>query len=217
MMMRTIVVKGKANLSVAPDTNIINLEFKAVRDTYDAARELSISINNEVISIAKSIGLAAEDVKTISYDIESEYKLVKENDLWNNIFIGYKFSHRMQIQFDIDADRLGRIIKDLDRCEVKPEVSISYTVKDPESAKDSLLTLAVQSSRRRAEVMAAAVGLKLGEVMSIDYSWSEMRIMDERYNSSYMCDCEESSLAMNFTPEDIDLSDSVSIVWELDK
>lgn len=214
-MTRTITVRGKANLSVAPDTTILNLDFNAVRVDYNTARELSLSTYNQVLKIAEQNGLQVKDVKTSLYSIESEYKNVKIKDMWEREFVGYKLTHQMKISFAIDALKLGRLIKGIDLCDITPEVSIEYTVKDTTDAKEQLLALAVESSKRKAIAITNAAGVKLGEVQSIDYSWSEMHIVSDRYEARYMCDCAETSSPLDLTPEDIDISDSVTIVWEL--
>lgn len=214
-MKRTITVRGQANLAVAPDTIVLNLDFNVIKADYDLAREVSLSINNQVIKIAKANGLTAKDVKTSSYSIETAYKSVKTNNGWENQFEGYKLIHKMNISFDIDAERLGRIIKGVNKCDVIPDLSIEYTVKDATDAKEQLLALAVKSSQSKATAITSAAGVHLGDVVSINYSWSEMHIISDRYDTCYESNNEYESSAINITPEDIDISDSVTIVWEL--
>lgn len=216
-MVRTITVRGKANLSVSPDTVILSLNFHEVEDEYHFARELSLSVYNQVLKVAENNGLTAKDVKTVSYSIESEYESVKIRDTWKKQFLGYGLRHKIKILLDInDAMVLGNIIMGVDKCKIKPKVSIAYTVKDTTDAKEQLLALAVKSSQSKAIAITTAAGVELGDVQSIDYSWSEMRILSGRQDVRYDARlCEEGSHAMYFTPEDIDLSDSVTVIWSI--
>ena len=71
---------------------------------------------------------------------------------------------------------LGRVLTELTKCSLPVEFSIGHTVKDPEAVKTELLAKAVEDSRKKAEVLAAAAGLKLGRIVTIDYSWDELEI-----------------------------------------
>lgn len=217
IMKRTITVRGKANLSVAPDTTVLNLNVETINTDYDIVRERSIITYNQIKEIITQNGLQEKDVKTLSYDIDTEYNNVKIKDgKWERKFMGYKLRHRIKISFDINADALGQIVKGLVKCDITPEISISYTVRDTTDVKEKLLGEAVKSSRSKATAMANAAGVELGDVLTINYSWQELHIMSEEYG---LCESNlnytGASPAMDFTPDDIDVSDSVTIVWEI--
>lgn len=44
--------------------------------------------------------------------------------------------HRMELEFPADNKRLGKILYALAHCSVSPEISIEYTVADPEKSKE---------------------------------------------------------------------------------
>ena len=77
-------------------------------------------------------------------------------------------------EFDPDKKRLGKILYALVQCELKPEFRISYTVKDPEAAKNELLGKAVKDAKEKAAVLSEAADVKLKDIQSIDYSWGEI-------------------------------------------
>ena len=62
----------------------------------------------------------------------------------------------------------------LANCGAKAEFRISYTVKDPEAAKNLLLGKAVADAKEKAAVLTQAGGVALREIQSIDYSWGEI-------------------------------------------
>lgn len=75
------------------------------------------------------------------------------------------------IEFDLDHELLGKVLNKVSKCECHPEFKIAYTIKDKESVKNELLKKAVNDSKVKAEVLAAAAGMKLNGLVSIDYSW----------------------------------------------
>lgn len=74
-------------------------------------------------------------------------------------------------------------------CRVKPKLSIEYTVADKEKAKNELIGRAVKDSMEKASVLAEASGAKLGNIMSIDYSWGEMDFVSRSLNEMSLKRC----------------------------
>lgn len=89
---------------------------------------------------------------------------------------GYKYVHRMKIEFPADNQRLGKMLYALAHCPVSPEFSIEYTVSDPETSKNELLGKAVKDSLKKASVLAEASDVKLGKIINIDYSWARLNL-----------------------------------------
>ncbi|MEG1607629.1 MAG: SIMPL domain-containing protein [Mucinivorans sp.] len=215
-MERTIKVTGKANIAVAPDTIQLLIDLSGIKESYDQSRELSISCSCHIQQAIQSLGLDKRSLKTRSYSIDAKYDTIQNRDKsWNKKFLGYSFNHQMKLEFPIDNELLGKVIHALNDSPIRPGISINYTIKSPASIQNELLAKAVADSATKAMVMAKAAGVTLAEVVSIDYSWGEIDIL-HRYNTD-MTDanmCYESS-SIDLTPEDIDLSDTVTIVWSL--
>ena len=74
----------------------------------------------------------------------------------------------------------------------------------------------MENSREKAEILATSAGVKLGEVQNIDYSWGEIEIrtspVDMLEIGSYKM---ESSYDIDIEPDDIDVADTVTILWEI--
>ncbi|MCQ5146434.1 SIMPL domain-containing protein [Enterocloster bolteae] len=73
-----------------------------------------------------------------------------KKDEYKRVFKGYKYSHVLKIEFDLDHDLLGKILDNVSRCECYPEFDISYIIKDKEAVKNKLLEKAVKDSRVKA-------------------------------------------------------------------
>ena len=97
--------------------------------------------------------------------------------------------HRIR-EFESDNDRLGKVLYALANCDVKPEFRLSYTVKDPEAAKNELLGRAVADAGEKASVLTKAAGVALKEIQSIDYSWGQIDFEIQPMNRMLMAeDC----------------------------
>ena len=142
----------------------------------------------------------------------------KEKDEYKRRFDGYKYTHVLKVEFDSDNKRLGKILYALANCSLNPEFRIGYTVKDPEAVKNELLGKAVQDAVAKAGVLAGAAGLKLGEIQSMDYSWGrvdfEVYPMDKCLAEPMRADG-GSSYDLDIEPDDIEVQDTVTVVWEI--
>ena len=139
----------------------------------------------------------------------------------SSAFVGYKFCHLMKVEFESDNDRLGKVLYALANCDVKPEFRLSYTVKDPEAAKNELLGRAVADAREKASVLTQAASVTLKELRSIDYSWGQINFEIQPMNRMLMAeDCCAAPSAgpsydLDIEPDDIEVSDTVTVIWEI--
>ena len=120
--------------------------------------------------------------------------------------------------FDLDNGKLGKALYLLAKCGVNAEISIGYTVKDPDAAKDLLLESAVKDSANKASTLAKASRVELGRVVSIDYSWGELDIYGRAVDDMKIGGAAFSktmSIDMDIEADDIDVTDTVTIVWEI--
>lgn len=79
-------------------------------------------------------------------------------------------------------------------CLAQPELSIAFTVKDPTAVNEALLREATVNAKKKAELLCEASGVKLGQLLTIDYNWDELNIFSNtRYDMAEDCICEAPS------------------------
>lgn len=218
-MERIIRVTGRGNVSIAPDRIRIQITATGVRAEYKGAIEKTAEETGEVREAITEAGLAPKDLKTESLRIDSEYNEYRdEKDRWQREFVGYRFTHRMHIEFANDNKALGRVLGELTRCPANVEFQIRHTISNPERAKDALLENAVADAVKKAKVLAQASGAQLGNIISIDHSWGEVDIYSERVLSVGVDEpvlYNKGPLNLNIEADDIDLNDTVTVMWTL--
>ncbi len=218
-MNECITVTGKGKISLPPDTVQIKISLEVVRDTYEDTMDGSADAVSMLRDALRTDGFEKEDIKTTRFNVDLEYESYKERDNWKRRFIGYRCNHDLKIEFPSDSKRLAKILSLIARCPINPEFSIQYKIKNMEEAKNQLLAKAVEDSKRKAEILTKAAGVSLGKVTNINYSWGEINIYSEpvRYDKEILCEdaaCNyEGSLDIH--PEDLDISDTVTVVWEI--
>lgn len=218
--MRTIRVTGKGQIKVRPDTTRITMTLTGLYRDYSETLRRSSEDTETLKDVLSRFGFRRSDLKTLSFNVDTEYESYRDrNNDYKQKFAGYRFKHVLKVEFASDNDRLGRILYALSGCSVRPEFRISYTVKDPEAAKNLLLGKAVADAKEKATVLTNAGEVALKDIQSIDYSWGEInfecRPMRENLLMDYAALPAAKSYAMDIEPDDIEVSDTVTVIWEI--
>ena len=219
----TIRVSGKGMLRLKPDITRITITLKGCYKEYAESLKRSSEDTESLKDVLAGLGFERTDLKTLSFNIQirTESYQTKDHE-WKERFVGYEFYHMLKVDFPSDRERLGKILYALAHAKVQPELQLSYTVKDPEASKNALLAAAMADARAKASVLAGAAGAKLGGILRIDYSFAQIDftcrpmngnlMMAKAYGASDECAC---SYDMDIEPDDIEVSDIVTVVWTL--
>lgn len=219
--MRTIKVTGKGNIKVQPDVTRISIELNSVEPTYDETLYKSIADTNQLKDLFAEFGFERSDLKTTYFNIDSEYENYKENNTYKERLIGYRYSHSMKLEFDSDNELLGKILYALGKSPLNPRFHISYTVKNPETAKNELLGKAVCDAKSKAVILTDSAGVKLGDIQNIDYSWGEIEFTSSPMSRGFMLnECCNASAKMSYDidiePDEIEVNDTVTVIWKIE-
>ena len=220
--MRTIRVTGRGQIKVKPDTTRITMTLTDVFEEYGETLLRSSEDTEALKDVLSAFGFERSDLKTLSFNVDAEYERYRDkNNDYKQRFVGYRFDHVLKVEFKSDNDRLGRILYALANCSVRPELRISYTVKDPEATKNLLLGKAVTDAAEKAAVLTRAGGVRLKDIQSIDYSWGEIDFEYRPMRGDARIECCSVQMSakryeLDIEPDDIDVSDTVTVVWEIE-
>ncbi len=166
-----ITVTGTAIESAPPDTAEISVTVASKSKDYSETVTAGTEKVKTVISALEKKGFLKQDIKTSNFNISAEYDNVQtDNGRWERQFSGYKLTHRLHLSFPFDMDKLNDAVNAVVSCKTAdPEINISFSVKDKEEINRRLLTAAVKDARNKAEIIASAAGVKLGELCGITY------------------------------------------------
>ena len=118
----------------------------------------------------------------------------------------------LKVGLNFDKKRLGEVLVAVAKSKAAPEFNIDFTVKDVNAVKDELFARCATNARAIANGLCAGAGCRLGEILSINYSWDEIDI----HMGSCTCAAEaDGCSAPDIDPDDIDVSDSVTFVWSI--
>ncbi|MCM1313729.1 MAG: SIMPL domain-containing protein [Roseburia sp.] len=218
-MPRTITVKGIGRASARPDTVVLSMSLDSRDKDYDKAMEIAADNIEDITRAVIAAGFEKEALKTTDFNVRTEYESVKGRDgNYRQEFRGYVVSHNLKVEFGFDVKRLSKALSAIAGCASHPQLSISFVVKDTAAVNEEMLRSAAENARKKAEILCDASGGKLGKLLTIDYSWSEInicsdtgyRLAEECYSAPMM------AREIEIEPDDVDVSDTATFVWEMD-
>lgn len=213
-------VTGKGILSLKPDTIVVKFTSSAVYDDYAEAIAMASEATKDLKAVIAKAGIDSELLKTRNLEVSPKYDTwYDDKNHMHKKFIGYEYTHSSHIKIDNDNKVLGRLLYEVSTSPLDVEFDISYTVKDIEKAKNDLLREAVKDAKMKAEVLSEAAGVKLKGIVDINYSWGEIEIYSHPI-SFEACECKSTQISNSFDididADDIDVSDTVTVEWEID-
>lgn len=213
--MRTIKITGTGQLKVHPDITVLTMALEGICPEYRIAAETIASQTDILKKNLSQSGIDNKDIKTLKFYVQTNFERAEHKGKYYKALTGYKYFHRLMVKFNSDNSRLTQILSNLANCDVKPDIDISYSINDKESAKNILLANAVKNSKDRAAALTEAAGVKLMDIQSIDYSWGEVdfNVRSVAYAGASTL---ESINAIDIEPEDITLTENVTITWEIE-
>ena len=215
--MRTITVKGIGAVSVKPDLIVLRLSMETAEYEYDAAMKAAAEKIDFLNKALEAAGFEKKSAKTADFRVRADYDRLNDGKgNYTSVFMGYKCRHELKIEFDFDTKRLAKALSEISECIAKPEISIDFTVKDSSAVSGELLKAAVKNAREKAEILCAASGAKLGELLSIDYNRGELHLYSATdYDVEDKCMMLGAADDMDIEPEEIKARDTATFEWEI--
>ena len=215
-MKRTICIKGVGKTSVKPDLVVVSMSLDAIDKDYAKAVEKANAQITELRDALGGAGFDKSELKTKNFSVTVKNKGVRDKDgNYKTVFEGYDCRHDLALEFDFDSARLGDALGAMSACSAHPQTDISFAVKDKNAVADKLLEDAVRDAKSKATIIARASGVKLGDIVSVEYDWRELDVMSAtRYSDN--CVALRAAAPVDFVPENVKASDAVTVTWELE-
>ena len=215
-MDRKITVKGTGQVSRKPDQVILDLMLESLDLSYqEAMNQAAVSVD-QLKNTLKNAGFEPDQLKTTTFDVTTQYRSERDSrDNYIQIFEGYRISHGLQLEFVWEQERLTTVLSAVAQSRTNPHLDIRFSIKDRNAVIDEVLIQAAQNARSKALVLARASGVELGELIEIDYTWSDVHFYS---NTTYMAKQEmlmDRAMAPSIEPQDISVSDSAEFIWEI--
>ncbi len=151
---------GQGNVSVQPD--LAKVDFGVVTQAataQDASSRNAGQVNALLAALQGLLGSTA-NIQTISYSLNPNYNYPPNG---NPVLIGYTASNTIEVSAG-DLSMVGTIIDTGVQAGANNVLSLQFTLKNPEPAKQQALKLATVQAKAHADAMASGVSMHTGAV-----------------------------------------------------
>lgn len=165
---RTLSVSGEGLYRTRPDLARVNVGVVTEGPTARVASEENARKMTRVMEALRSAGIAAEKVRTVQIAIEPVYDYQQPNGPPR--LRGFRARNVVEATTD-DLERLGEVLDAVIAVGGNTVEGIQFELADLGAAQAEALRVAVADARRKAEALAAAAGLRLGEIHEINATY----------------------------------------------
>lgn len=160
---RSVTVSGRGEVSTTPDRARLSMSVEITKPELRAAQAEVNRIVREYLAQVRALSIKDEDISTAGLSIRSEYDYSPKG----RRFVGYHVSRGIEIVVR-DLDKIGDVL-------LRATAAGINSVSDPqlestkaEDLQRDALAKAAADARAKAGVLAAAMGVKLGSVHTLN-------------------------------------------------
>lgn len=204
-----ITVSGGGQVNLAADMAYVTLGISiSDSDVSTVMQQANTSIDSICAALVES-GLPKDCISTDYLYISPQYDYSGDN---SNEIIGYNVNSGLKLTID-DVDAVGSYIDVAFAAGANSFDSITFAVKDNSEARDEALRLAVADAEKKANVLAEAAGMKLGDIVSIEENNSDSYYNTEGFAAK---DIADAGAGTSVYPSKVNVAVQVQVCYALE-
>lgn len=204
-----ITVSGGGQVNLAADMAYVTLGISiSDSDVSTVMQQANTSIDSICAALVES-GLPKDCISTDYLYISPQYDYSGDN---SNEIIGYNVNSGLKLTI-YDVDAVGSYIDVAFAAGANSFDSITFAVKDNSEARDEALRLAVADAEKKANVLAEAAGMKLGDIVTIEENNSDSYYNTEGFAAK---DIADAGAGTSVYPSKVNVAVQVQVCYALE-
>ncbi|MGA7911203.1 MAG: SIMPL domain-containing protein, partial [Candidatus Dormiibacterota bacterium] len=155
-----VFTSGDAIVSVKPDLATVSAGVDSQQSTAAAAQSDLAAKAGKLIARIKALGVSDADLSTSGYWVGPVYAPGEQT------ITGYQATEVLRIQWH-NVDTVGKTLDAIVQEGGATNISVGFGLADPKSAEAQARTLAIADAHSKAQAMASAAGVRLGQVLRV--------------------------------------------------
>lgn len=220
-----IMVEGTGKRFYKPDEVEISLNFYTKTEDYKTALEEGTrDVQTFIENVLQQMQFSKEDLKTRSFRVYEEKRYDYEKKV--EIKFGFAYTQGATLKFDYDVNVIAEFMERVSKLLNPPKYTIAFNVKNEQKSKNEAMADAYNNAKEKAEAIAKTAGKILKECIKTDFRPFEERVYSRSSLGSEMFEEERVDFAVGakkmsaqdtitniFTPEDIEISETLYCLW----
>lgn len=160
-----VQVTGNSQKEVNPDVARIIISINSIDASLEKAKNENTKIVNSVFSHLNDQGVANEQIKTNTYQVNPIYNYEKDR---LPKLEGYRVTNSLEIRTSID--KVGILVNEVTTAGANEINSIRFEIENEKNSKNEALQDAVADALKKAEIIAAALNKTVTRVTLVNES-----------------------------------------------
>lgn len=184
---RVIQVSGSAVVSLAADTASIQIGVNTRKETVKEAQKENAALMAAVMNAIKGAGIDEKDIMTSQFNVYSGYEYGMDALGRETRTSYYEVQNNVTVTIH-DLTLVGAVLDAAVEAGANTTYGITFSSTKANEAYQKALTRAVEDAMAKANVLAAAAGVKLGSLLRINAAQNSISFARDAYgvtNSYY--------------------------------
>lgn len=160
-----INVSATGKVSVKPDLAIFTAGYRVSNANLSTVQKEMQDKSNKLVSALKGLGIDEKDIQTSTFSIRPNYRY--DSTSGRTTSDGHEGTLAITVKVR-KIDETGKIIDQTLAAGANTIDNIAFTLDDPETARADARKLAVEAAKKKAQQIAAAAGVGVGPLVSIN-------------------------------------------------
>ncbi len=206
---QTISVTGNGLVSALPDRATVRMSIVSRAKEVDVAQAEAGKVTAAVLSLTDKLDIKRNKVDTTGATVRPDYRWNREKE--QQELRGYIAERQMIVKVS-DLDKLGKLVEGAVSAGVNQVSPPQLDSSERKEKHRDAMRMAAKDARANAEVLAKALGVKLGNPISVRDANAAPRPPAPQVR---MAANMESDSAATYNAGDLTFSATVSVVFEL--
>ncbi len=161
---RTLTVQGQGKVSAVPNVATISVEVSQEGSELDPVLTQVRKDMGRVLDAVKKLEIAEKDIRTDHFQVNPKLEYDKRG---NPKRVGYGVSNRVTVKIR-DLKKTGKVLTAVLGAGATTVQGPQFEIDNPQEVERQALAAAVSDGRLKAQTLAEAAGVKLGEILSLN-------------------------------------------------
>jgi uncharacterized protein YggE len=166
---RTLTMSGQGTAKAAPDQAQFSTGVVTQGNTAALALAANSRAMNAVFATLKRLGIPDKDIQTSNFSLSPQYQVCKPGTACPQRVVGYEVSNNVNVTVE-DFGKTGAVLDALVSSGSNRIDNIGFSIRDTSALLKQAREAAVKDATLRAQTYAAAAGVALGRILSIQES-----------------------------------------------
>jgi len=161
---RSVNVSADAEVMAAPDMARLSLSVVETDKDMAVVQDKTNAVVRDFVAAAVKLGIDKKDIATTAVQLQPDYKWDQQNK--RNVQIGYRSTRTIDLTVR-DLARLGDVFKAATAAGINNVQAPRMDASRADELRDQAMVKATLEARRKADLLAGTLGMKLGDVLTI--------------------------------------------------